>query len=62
MIMMNPMVIWYLLVSAVLIASLCRLICYLKGQHRLPHMFGRYREKEICYVPGDKDTDDLDAD
>lgn len=62
--MENPIVIWYVIVGAVLLAFLVRFVCYIsrqtgdKSRHKF---FGCCKEWELFYIPGDRtDYDDSD--
>lgn len=63
----NPMIIWYGIVGAVLLACLYHLLCYIHESRKERgsegrNLFGFYKERDIFYTPGDVTPDDDDYD
>lgn len=71
--MFNPMLIWYAVAGAVILAILFEFIHYLMAGkhrhapvvHRKPshnHLIGTYKERDMFFIPGDPKYNDQDDD
>lgn len=62
--MKNPMLFWYVLVGIVLLIFLVRLLEYLLFDRKKTsgEIIGHLRERDIFFIPGDRDADSDDPD